>query len=182
MKVGSAVVSAGIDTLDTSYAPGGQAPGNGSMGGGGGCVSVNAFVHVVRGASVWPIRARDVRVGDILLGADPVTLEPMQHEVTYSEAKWQPCVEIEAANGAALPCSRSAPIPTIGGLVLAPDIDGCAVAADGAWSDILHITDIGMHWVQHIAMNDGCFYAGKTAHQSILHHNKLASIDTQEGR
>jgi predicted phage tail protein len=188
MKVGSAVISAGIDTLDTSYYPGGQAPGNGSMGGGGGCVLTICYVHVVRAdGSVEAIRACDVRVGDILLGADPVTLEPMQHEVTYSEAKWQPCVELETLDGILLPCSHSAPIPTESGeLVLAPDIKGHQVAEMDAlgmrWAGIHLVREIGLHMVQHISIDNGCFWAGIERDKSMLHHNKLAVINAQEGR
>lgn len=48
MKVGSAVISAGIDTLDTSYYPGSTRPGSGSMGGGGGQSGI-ANIHVQEG-------------------------------------------------------------------------------------------------------------------------------------
>jgi hypothetical protein len=94
------------------------------MGGGGGCVLTTAFVRVVRDDAEEIIRAGEVKVGDVLVGADPITLEPRHAEVTYSEAKLQPCVELESVGGVVLPCSRSAPIPTTGGLTLAPDLEG----------------------------------------------------------
>jgi hypothetical protein len=94
------------------------------MGGGGGCVLTTAFVRSIRDGKEEVIRAGEVKVGDILVGADPITLEPTTHAVTYSQAKMQPCVELESVGGVVLPCSRSAPIPTTDGLTLAPDLEG----------------------------------------------------------
>jgi hypothetical protein len=50
------------------------------------------------------------------------------------------------------------------------------------WEGMHAIRDIGMQVVQHISINDGCFWAGLLADAMMLHHNKLAAINVQEGR
>lgn len=189
MKVGSAVISAGIDTDDTSvYSPG---AGPGHMGGGGGCVTAESYVHVVRpDGSVEAIHAGEVRVGDVLQGADPETLEPRTALVTYSETVEQPCVEIELGYNVRLRCSRSAPIPTPEGLVYAPDLEGLAAAKRDprgeGWAGVEAVHDIGPRFVQHLTVDDGadghCFWAGDRPEAQILHHNKQAAITVQDGR
>lgn len=134
---------------------------------GGGCVVVEALLPDGRVAG-------DVRVGDTLALADPVTLEPLTGIVTYSEAELQPCVEIITASGRSLPCSTTAPIPTPQGLVLAPNLAGreVAVLVDGVarWERVKRLRGIGQRMVQHITCENGCFWAGAKG-GFILHHN-----------
>lgn len=140
---------------------------------GGGCPSIDALVRRVRpDGSIEEVRAGDVAVGDVLQTADPLTLAPMTAEVSYSQPELQPCVEIRTASGAVLPCSSSAPIPTAEGrLVRAPNLYGHTVpvwAAEGVrWERVVHLRGIGRAWVQHISIDDGCFWAN-----GVLHHNK----------
>ena len=183
MPVGSCVISAGIDTKDTSTSHWAGGPGTGHMGGGGGCVTANSFVWRVQAdGTMEAARAGEVRVGDLLLGAHPDTLAPMVAEVTYSESVEQPCVVIELPNNIRLSCSRSAPIPTGRGLVNAPDVEGeliaCRVGMDEGWDPAVEVRDIGVRFVQHISINDGCFWAGEIPDKMILHHNKMATVFT----
>jgi hypothetical protein len=178
LKVGSAVISAGIDTLETVYAQGGLTVGH--MGGGGGCPELNMPVRVVRNEREVEIPACEVRAGDVLVTADPVTLAPGRAVVRYSEPKLQPCVGVVLADRS-LHCSRSAPLPTPTGLSDAPDVEGLAVAAlhdgEARWDRVLGVYDRGMREVQHIDIDNGCFWAG-----GVLHHNKQANITAQDGR
>jgi predicted phage tail protein len=176
--VGSAVISAGIQAEDVIASQGATGGAHGGMGGGG-CVEANSIVHVVGAYSVVEaIRAADVRVGDVLQGYDPDTLEPATAVVTYSETVQQACVELLTVGGVRLACSRSAPIPTSDGLAMAPELLGklvlVRVGENDHWSEaVREVRDIGPQWVQHISINDGCFWAGDTADAQILHHNKL---------
>lgn len=145
------------------------------VGGGGGCVVVDSILGDMR-------RAGDVQVGDVLDMADAVTLAPRQDTVTYSEPKLQPCVEIITASGIVLRCSLSAPIPTEhDGVVLAPNLAGKNVGVrDGngtRWEAVTRIRSIGQRMVQHISVNDGCFWAGAEQGRCILHHNKNAIVE-----
>lgn len=141
-------------------------------GGGGGCVVVESFLADMR-------RAGDVAVGDTLAMGDPETLADRIGAVTFSEPVMQPCVEIITASGVVLRCSLSAPIPTErDGIVLAPHLAGKSVGVrDGngvRWEPVARIRSIGMRLVQHISVNDGCFWAGAEQGRYILHHNKKA--------
>ena len=107
MKVGSAVISAGIDTLDTSYYPGSTRPGSGYIGGGGGCVAGESILADGRNAA-------SVRPGDAIELSDHSLSESMG-DVTYSVTKTAPCVRIVTESGVTLVCSITAPIPTSDG-------------------------------------------------------------------
>jgi hypothetical protein len=144
-----------------------------TMGRGGGCVVVESFLPDMR-------RAGDVAVGDTLAMADPGSLGDRTGTVTYSQPVMQPCVEIITASGAVLRCSLSAPIPTEhDGIVLAPHLAGKRVGVrDGEgvrWEPVSRIRSLGQRLVQHISVDDGCFWAGAEPGRYILHHNKLAA-------
>jgi predicted phage tail protein len=179
LKVGSAVISAGIDTLDTSYTATSPSAGSGSMGGGGGCVAVESILADGRNAA-------SVRPGDIIELSDH-SLAKSIGEVTYSVAKAAPCVRIVTGSGVTLVCSITAPIPTHDGeLTLAPDLAGRSVAVrvlgEARWESVESIERVGVRAIQHISVNDGSFWAGECAGAQILHHNKMAVINVQEGR
>ena len=127
--------------------------------------------------------AGDVKVGDTLDMADPATLAEASEAVTYSEPKMQPCVEIVTESGIVLRCSTTAPLPTQrDGIVLAPHVAGKSVAVRDSigsrWEAVKRIRSLGVRQVQHITVNDGCFWAGVEAGRSILHHNKRASASS----
>lgn len=158
----------------------GTGSGGGGTGGGGiGCVEVDAIVLIIDAdGNVAPKRAGDIVVGDQLWGADEVTLEAKTFTVSYSEAKLQPAVEINAAGGARLRCSTSAPIPTPSGLRTAPNVAGKQVASRGwtsegpaEWVDTGIVRGIGQILVQHITAQNGCFWAASDGKNFILHHN-----------
>lgn len=171
MKIGSCVISAGIDTLDTStYAPG---SGPGHMGGGGGCVATESYLPDGR-------RAAQVEVGETL-GLVDALLRPSEGTVGWSETRSMPCVRVTTSRGVTLVCSTSAPIPTVrGDLVLAPDLKGCSVPVfDGEWVGYDYVADVeflGDRAVQHISVEDGCFLAGEQRGRYIAHHNKAPRI------
>lgn len=136
--------------------------------GGGGCPDVDALVDMADGTTK---RAGDIRVGDVLATADPVTLQPNTATVRYSETKSMPCVEIETRNRSLI-CSTSAPIPTQrDGLKLAPDVAGRTIATREGWHSVSLLRGAGMRQVQHIDIDDGCFWCN-----GILHHNKRARL------
>lgn len=126
--------------------------------------------------------AGDIRVGDTMQLADHTSLEAATGEVTFSVEKTCPGFRIVTVSGATLMCSDTAPIPTLDGLVLAPDLLGKAVAVrrdgpDGSkntWEEVIEVQDIGSLLVQHITVGDRCFWAGEKPGVYILHHNMKA--------
>jgi len=114
--------------------------------------------------------------------ADQTTLEPDTGIVTYSEPSLQPCVRIVTESGASLVCSTTAPIPTTEGLFKAPDVFGKDVAVmvndKAAWDKVVSLQDVGEQWVQHITVENKCFWAGENSNAFILHHNiKYCYVD-----
>lgn len=142
--------------------------------GGGGCVVTESYLPDMR-------QAGDVKVGDTIAMADPKTLGDRVGTATYSEPVMQPCVELITETGAVLRCSISAPIPTEhDGIVLAPHVAGKRVAVrDGngtRWERVASLRGIGPRLVQHISVDDGCFWAGAEQGRYVLHHNKLPTL------
>lgn len=157
-----------------------QSSGGGSIGGGGGgggCVSIHSNIF---GNGV----AASVNVGDEFVLTDPYTNESEIGLVTYSEAKLQPMVVIETASGAKLTCSHSAPIPTeyddyvdaidlLGQRIPVANIDNLECEDYSFnWDEVVQVTDIGNGYVQHISVEDRCFWASDDDKLFILHHNK----------
>ena len=136
--------------------------------GGGACVVVESFLPDGR-------QAGDVAVGDTLQLADEVSLAPRTGTVSYAQPKLAPCVEITTESGVTLSCSTTAPIPTPDGLVLAPNLAGRSVAvrdAEGVrWERVKHMRAIGQRMVQHITVENACFWAGHAPGRFVLHHN-----------
>lgn len=139
---------------------------------GGGCVVVDSYLPDMR-------LAGDVVVGNTLMMADSITLADRTGTVTYSAPEMQPCVELITDSGAVLRCSITAPIPTErDGIVLAPHLAGKSVAVrDGngtRWEAVKRLRSVGDRLVQHITVDNGCFWAGAEQGRYILHHNKQA--------
>lgn len=156
----------------TFPAAGSTSSGGGSIGGSGGssgaCVAVDSWLP-------GGIQAGAVQVGDVLLLCDPATGIESTGTVTFAATREVPCVQIETDGGIVLRCSRTAPIPTRTGLVLAPDLLGLQVPARigsaQAWQRITSVQDIGMQQVRHITVGDQCFWAGAVQGAYLLHHN-----------
>jgi hypothetical protein len=41
------------------------------------------------------------------------------------------------------------------------------------WEAVIMVENVGDREIQHITVDDRCFWAGETADAFILHHNKL---------
>ena len=146
---------------------------DGGGGGGGGCVEVYSLLP--DGSF-----AKDVEVNDTLELSDAITLESSTGIVSYSKTKPEKCVRITTENGTTLVCSLSAPIPTNEGILVAPLVYGKLVATrhdvDGVitevWDKVVEVNYLGLKEVQHISVDDKCFWAGEQPGKFILHHNK----------
>lgn len=139
------------------------------------CVAINSFLPDGK-------LAGDIKINDTMILADQTTLEPDTGIVTYSEPSLQPCVRIVTESGASLVCSTTAPIPTTEGLFKAPDVFGKDVAVmvndKAAWDKVVSLQDVGEQWVQHITVENKCFWAGENSNAFILHHNiKYCYVD-----
>lgn len=138
------------------------------IGNGYGCPEVDTPVLMADGTIK---RAGDIKVGDSVATADPITLQPGVATVRYSEAKTMPCVEVETRNRSLI-CSASAPLPTRrDGLKTAPNVAGKEIATLEGWHEVTVLRSAGVRQVQHIDINDGCFWCN-----GILHHNKRATL------
>lgn len=123
-------------------------------------------------------------VGDIMPTVNAESLGATEHEVTYSETKLQPCVEIITESGATLKCSTSAPIltregePCDAGRLLGRSVP---VKNGDRYSDTLvtEVRDIGKRLVQHITCGNQYFLAGSGNGLYLLHHNmKYSGLGT----
>ena len=126
------------------------------------------------------VRAGDVKVGDVLELADENSLLPSKGVVTYSEKARSVGLRLRTEGGISLVCSHTAPIATLGGIVLAPLLLGKKIAtrrgqeSDGliTWETVIALEYLGEIEVQHITVGDRCFWAGESAHEYVLHHNR----------
>jgi hypothetical protein len=146
-------------------------------GGGGGTGSCVQYRSLLPGGRM----AGDIKAGDEMALADEATLEAATGIVTYSERKTATGFRVVTVGGIALVCSDSAPIPTRTGLILAPQLMGHEVAVrkdEGGssligWEKVASVTAVGQIEIQHISINDKCFWAGESKDSFILHHNKI---------
>ena len=157
-----------LPTFPTAGA-GDGAGGGGGGGGGGGCVAVESHLELGR--------AHQVLVGSKLTLAHPVTLEESEGHVTYSMEKTQPGYRIVTREGASLRCSATAPIPTRDGTLRFPTEllgEHVPVKRHGVvgYEEITGVEALGPIQIQHISINDQCFWAGEQNDVFILHHNK----------
>ena len=56
--------------------------------------------------------------------------------------------------------------PYVGGKFIAVMVDG-----EAKWDECISVTDVGDQWVQHITVENKCFWAGENSNAFILHHN-----------
>ncbi|WP_205956152.1 hypothetical protein [Pseudoxanthomonas winnipegensis] len=118
------------------------------------------------------IRAGDVVVGDLLLLADPASLDETWGQVTYSELAQVLGVRIGTADGKTLTCSETAPIPVDGGYLAAPDTLGRDVPVRGrGLCKVTQADGLGLILVQHITVGNRCFWVGDQPDGLFLHHN-----------
>lgn len=129
-------------------------------------------------------KAGDIQVGHSLLISDPYLqdINSVVGEVLQSSGHLASCVRIVTESGAFLECSTTAPIPTVNGYVLAPDLKGerVPVAAvdqinaahtEFEWEEVMEVRDIGLHPVQMLFLGHRCFWASGDGERFILHHN-----------
>jgi hypothetical protein len=162
----------------------------GGGGGGGGCVVLDAEMYDGREAGSFEF-------GDQILVTDPYgpggEANSYRALVAYAKPELQPCVEVTTSRGAVLKMSTTAPIPTFkAGFVKAPDLlrmkiaighrDDVRSAVDADveamnvpffWDEVVQVKDIGMQWVQHLAVDHlhHCFWASSSYEWFVLHHN-----------
>lgn len=121
-------------------------------------------------------RAGNVKVGDKLVVADPVTFAERMGIVSYAEIKQAECVRITTSEGIVLECSTTAPIATKGGeLVLAPDLLDRSVPVfdecDYMHQRVVSVEPIGVREIIHITCENDVFLAGAEEGRYLLHHN-----------
>jgi len=154
--------------------------------GGGGCVALESYIPWVDG-QVWnnsEIRqAYQLQDGFKIWLANETNLAVFVGEVRKGAIELQPCVRVVTEDGTSLVCSTTAPLPTLQGLHLAPDVLGKAVAVfkDGMtyWNKVVSVEDAGVKFVRVIDAHNNSFWAGEKEGAYILHHN-MAALSTVE--
>lgn len=142
--------------------------GGGGGGGGAGCVHIDMWVLTPGG----PRKAGDIQVGDTLLLVDG-----SEGTVTYSQRKLEPCYRIVTAGPVSLVCSASAPIPVRCGGYRTPNAllgQEARPLVDGkyrSWDVFADVQFLGEGEVQHITVEDECFWAGEREGAYLPHHN-----------
>lgn len=184
-RVGSTVVSAGIEAGQVGYqwrggggGGGGGSGGGWSGGGGGGCVTSGSMIG---GFGI----ASSVKVGDYLDVINPLSYEMHKGLVTRADTVPQPCVRITSESGATLECSTTAPIADrYGYQVLAPSLCGVVVPVihDGIvkYETVVSVEDIGVKDVVYITCENNFFLAGATEGTYFLHHNIKSNEEQQQ--
>ncbi len=140
--------------------------GSGGSGGIGGCVALSMWLAP-------NIRAARAHIGTRLACADAYQLVGTR-SVNHMYYATEPCVRIEAANGAALVCSESTPftVPD-GSTVLAPEMQHQHVLTDCGDSVIQSVTPVGSVPVARISLGGLSFAAGEDATNRIYSHNTV---------
>ena len=147
-------------------------------GGGGGCVVLESYIPWVEGQEFNHspvIQAFRLQPEFDILLADEVTLATRVGKVKQVAVELQPCVRVTTIDGVSLVCSTTAPLPTLDGIVKAPDVLGhkVAVLRDGlvGWSEVISVESVGNKFVQVIDAHNTSFWAGEKEGAYILHHN-----------
>jgi hypothetical protein len=125
------------------------------------------------------IQAFHLRPGFKLWLANESTLETFVGTVNETAVELQPCVRVRTVGGTSLVCSTTAPLPTLRGVVKAPDVLGekVAVLKDGMtyWETVESVEPVGNKFVHAIDAHDNSFWAGEQEGAYILHHNMAIS-------
>ncbi|HEX9391473.1 MAG TPA: fibronectin type III domain-containing protein [Usitatibacteraceae bacterium] len=145
-------------------------PTSGTGGGGGtGCVTADSVTPDGR-------RFGDLKMGDEIELCDPETLVSSRGTILFLARNVDECVNLITHGGSVLPCSLSAPIPTLErGYMVAPDCLGLTVPIRRddiiAREMVIAIEPIGRQEIVHLHVADRCFWAGKFHSACVLHHN-----------
>ena len=149
-----------------------------TLSGGGGCVVLESYIPEVEG-QVWNFKtikqAYQLQPEFKLWLADETSLEVKMGSVRKIAVEVQPCVRVRTSGGVSLVCSTTAPLPTLRGIVLAPDVKGekVAVYKDGMtyWETVDSVDPAGDKYVAVIDAHNTAFWAGEHEGAYILHHN-----------
>lgn len=129
--------------------------------------------------------AGNYTAGRELLVTDPFeeSANTTSGQVVFGRPVLQPCVRITTANGTMLECSTTAPIPVqTGGFVSAPQLLGLYIPTTQLeninaeqtafeWDEVVSVEDIGPKMVQHLYVENRCFWASADGKRFVLHHN-----------
>jgi hypothetical protein len=127
--------------------------------------------------------AGDLTLGELLIVTDPQDiLVDREGKVEYSKPFFAPGRRIVTEKGVALKCSSDAKIPykmfdehfygkpdDLLGVLVPVEINGSR-----QWDVVVDVQDIGALEVQHLTVEDACFWAGEQPDMFLLHHNKKA--------
>lgn len=147
---------------------------------GGGCVVLESYIpwtdeQVWNGYDVR--QAYQLQDGFKIVLANESNLAVFVGEVHKTAIELQPCVRVTTEDGTSLVCSTTAPLPTLQGVTLAPDVLGKAVAVfkDGVtyWNRVVDVENVGTKFVRVIDAHNNSFWAGEKDGAYILHHNKM---------
>ncbi len=136
------------------------------------CVHVDSLLPCGR-------KAGQIVVGDVMKLGDERNFEESTGIVTFSQRKKALCYRITTVGGVTLVCSKTAPIPTPDGLILAPNLLRLNVAVrrqvngviSTIWEEVEQVDELGENDIQHITVGNKCFWAGEKQGAYILHHN-----------
>lgn len=150
--------------------------------GGGGCVVLESYIPWVDGQvfNDHDIRqAFQLQRSHRIWLANEKDLEVWLGAVRDVCVELQPCVRVTTTGGVSLVCSTTAPLPTLRGVVKAPDVKGekVAVLKDNMtyWETVESVESVGDKFVMVIDAHNNSFWAGEKEGAYILHHNMAFS-------
>jgi hypothetical protein len=133
------------------------------------CVTTDSFLP-------GNIIARNIKIGDYLVIADPELLTESKGLVTRADISIQPVVRVVTSAGVTLKCTKSAPIGISGGgSVTAKDCFGSIIPIKigSKWSSskVISVEELGDQEIIHITCENTFFLAGENDGMYMLHHN-----------
>jgi len=150
--------------------------------GGGGCVVLESYIPWVDSQEFNDhkiLQAYQLETDHQIWLADETTLEMFLGTVKKAITELQPCVRVTTFDGTSLVCSTTAPLPTLRGVVLAPEVLGEKVAVFKNnltyWETVTSVEPVGNKFVRAIDAHNKNFWAGEEEGAYILHHNMSVS-------
>jgi len=147
-------------------------------GGGGGCVVLESYIPWVEPQQTNDhnvMQAYQLEADHQIWLADEITLDTFLGTVKKAITELQPCVRVTTADGTSLVCSTTAPLPTLRGVHLAPEVLGEKVAVFKSglsyWETVTSVESVGDKFVRAIDAHNKSFWAGEKEGAYILHHN-----------